>query len=154
MVTEKDKWHSQLISKLINFILKETMHFIGQNLATWPQQAPLEAGNVVLNSWQMYTQLKTRTLLLRSKKRMDVGVGNTIQFSVPVLCWILGLVGRNSKTQSTSFCFCYELWFLNLESWLNLEILFLLRSIIPLFGNLVWLLLSSFLLPFSCFGKK
>lgn len=50
---------------------------------------------------------------------MDVGVGNTTWFCVPVTCWLLGYV---VETQNTSFCFCYELWFLNLEIWLNLEI--------------------------------
>lgn len=37
-----------------------------------------------------------------------------------------GSWGYHVENQNTSFCFCYELWFLNLEIWLNLEILFLL----------------------------
>lgn len=48
-----------------------------------------------------------------------------------------GSWGYYVETHNTSFCFCHELWFLNLEIWLNLEILFLLQSIISLFGNLV-----------------
>lgn len=44
----------------------------------------MEIGNVVLNSWQEYAQLKIRNLLLRNEARMDVGIGSTTPFCVPI----------------------------------------------------------------------